>query len=91
MSRNRELSSYPSILNLSDGLSFCRVIFEISSNGCVYVVIVDLQLCLFVPSQISGADFAIDGFIKVSGRRPEEGTMEIPFTQMASNGHAKAD
>lgn len=37
--------------------------------------------------QVSGADYAMEGFVKVSGRRPEEGQPELA---QETNGHAKS-
>lgn len=40
--------------------------------------------------KMSGADYAMEGFIKISGRRPEEGRLDLG-QQEDCNGHAKTE
>lgn len=43
-----------------------------------------LPLVTYCYFKVSGADYAMEGFVKVSGRRPDEGPLIV-------NGHSKMD
>ena len=44
-------------------------------NGSVIVWFVFRKALMDLPIQLSGADYAMETFVKVSGRRPDEGLL----------------